>query len=95
MQYKPLLDVTCKTVANMIKGETFLHLSLSPFFYPSHFLFFLSLSLFFFILFAGKSPAEIRKTFNIKNEFTPEEEEAIRRENEWCEEGDGNNNNHA
>ena len=34
----------------------------------------------------GKSPEEIRKTFNIKNDFTPEEEEQIRKENEWCEE---------
>eukprot|EP00026_Physarum_polycephalum_P017587 Phypoly_transcript_18856.p1 GENE.Phypoly_transcript_18856~~Phypoly_transcript_18856.p1 ORF type:complete len:166 (-),score=50.42 Phypoly_transcript_18856:143-640(-) len=53
LDIKPLLDVTCKTVANMIKGKT---------------------------------PEEIRKTFNIKNDFTPEEEEAIRKENEWCEE---------
>jgi len=52
LDIKPLLDVTCKTVANMIKGKT---------------------------------PEEIRKTFNIKNDFTPEEEEAIRKENEWCE----------
>merc|ERR1712014_259291 len=48
-----LLDLTCKTVANMIKG---------------------------------KSPEEIRKLFNIKNDFTPEEEEQIRKENAWCEE---------
>jgi len=34
----------------------------------------------------GKTPEEIRKTFNIKNDFTPEEEEQVRRENEWCEE---------
>lgn len=34
----------------------------------------------------GKSPEEIRKTFNIKNDFTPEEEEQVRRENAWCEE---------
>ena len=47
-----LLDVTCKTIANIIKG---------------------------------KSPEEIRKTFNIKNDFTPEEEEQVRKENEWCE----------
>lgn len=50
---KGLLDVTCKTVANMIKG---------------------------------KSPDEIRKTFNIKNDFTPAEEDQVRKENEWCEE---------
>lgn len=52
LDIKPLLDLTCKTVANMIKG---------------------------------KSPEEIRKTFNIVNDFTPEEEEQVRRENEWCE----------
>ncbi|TKR76022.1 hypothetical protein L596_017231 [Steinernema carpocapsae] len=33
----------------------------------------------------GKSPEEIRHMFNIKNDFTPEEEEQIRRENQWCE----------
>ena len=37
--------MTCKTVANMIKGKT---------------------------------PEEIRKTFNIKNDFTPSEEEQVR-----------------
>lgn len=52
LDIKSLLDTSCKTVANMIKG---------------------------------KSPEEIRKTFNIKNDFTPEEEEAVRKENEWCE----------
>jgi S-phase kinase-associated protein 1 len=31
-----------------------------------------------------KSVKEIRKTFNIKNEYTPEEEEEIRRENPWA-----------
>lgn len=34
----------------------------------------------------GKSPEEIRKTFNIQNDFTQEEEDQIRRENEWAEE---------
>ena len=34
----------------------------------------------------GKSPEEIRATFNIRNDFTPEEEEQVRKENEWCEE---------
>lgn len=33
----------------------------------------------------GRSPEEIRRTFNIVNDFTPEEEAAIRRENEWAE----------
>jgi hypothetical protein len=41
MDIKPLLDLTCATVASMIKGKT---------------------------------PEEIRKTFNIVNDFTPEEE---------------------
>ena len=34
----------------------------------------------------GKSPEEIRKTFNIVNDFTPEEEKQVRDENKWCEE---------
>lgn len=33
---------------------------------------------------AGKTPEEIRKTFNIRNDFTPEEEEEVRRENQWA-----------
>lgn len=45
--------MTCKTVAEMIKGKT---------------------------------PEEIRKTFNITNDFTPDEEMQVRKENEWCEE---------
>lgn len=53
LDIKSLLDVGCKTVANMIKGKT---------------------------------PEEIRKTFNIKNDFNPQEEEQVRKENEWCEE---------
>ncbi|MCO5586924.1 hypothetical protein L7F22_040868 [Adiantum nelumboides] len=32
----------------------------------------------------GKTPEEIRKTFNIKNDFTPEEEEEVRRGNQWA-----------
>ena len=51
LNIKPLLDLTCLTVANMIKGKT---------------------------------PEEIRKTFNIPNDFTPEEEEEVRRENQWA-----------
>jgi S-phase kinase-associated protein 1 len=34
----------------------------------------------------GKTPEAIRKTFNITNDFTPEEEEAVRAENKWAEE---------
>nr|CCA15417.1 Skp1like protein putative [Albugo laibachii Nc14] len=34
----------------------------------------------------GKTPQEIRDTFNIVNDFTPEEESQIREENKWCEE---------
>ena len=32
----------------------------------------------------GKTPEEIRKTFNIQKEFTSEEEQLIREENQWC-----------
>ncbi|XP_042391964.1 SKP1-like protein 1 [Zingiber officinale] len=32
----------------------------------------------------GKTPKEIRKTFSIKNDFTPEEEEKVRRESQWA-----------
>ncbi|KAH8117382.1 E3 ubiquitin ligase complex SCF subunit sconC [Phellopilus nigrolimitatus] len=52
LDIKPLLDIGCKTVANMIKG---------------------------------KAPEEIRKLFNIVNDFTPEEEAQIKKENEWAE----------
>lgn len=34
----------------------------------------------------GKTPEQIRKTFNIQNDFTPEEEAAVRAENKWAEE---------
>ncbi|KAL9229609.1 hypothetical protein vseg_005059 [Gypsophila vaccaria] len=51
LNIKSLLDLSCQTVADMIKGKT---------------------------------PEEIRKTFNIKNDFTPEEEQEVRRENQWA-----------
>lgn len=47
-----MIDATCKTVANMVKG---------------------------------KRPEEIRKMFNIVDDFTPEERAKIERENAWCE----------
>ena len=34
----------------------------------------------------GKTPEQIRKTFNIVNDFTPEEEAAVIAENKWAEE---------
>lgn len=52
LDIKQLLDTGCKTVANMIKGN---------------------------------SAEEIRETFNIVNDFTPEEEAQIKKENEWSE----------
>merc|ERR1711934_154701 len=52
LDIKPLLDLTCKTVADMIRG---------------------------------KNPEEVRSQFNIKNDFTQEEEEQVRKENGWCE----------
>jgi S-phase kinase-associated protein 1 len=51
LNIKSLLDLTCQTVALMIKNKT---------------------------------PEEIRAQFNIKNDFTPEEEEEVRRENQWA-----------
>ncbi|XP_044489384.1 SKP1-like protein 1B isoform X2 [Mangifera indica] len=51
LNIKGLLDLTCQTVADMIKGKT---------------------------------PEDIRKTFSIKNDFTPDEEEEVRRENQWA-----------
>jgi S-phase kinase-associated protein 1 len=37
-------------------------------------------------LIKGKNPEQIRKTFNIQNDFSPDEEEAVRAENKWAEE---------
>lgn len=51
LNIKSLLDLTCQTVADMIKG---------------------------------KNPDQIRALFDIKNDFTPEEEEEVRRDNQWA-----------
>ncbi|KAJ4753096.1 hypothetical protein LUZ62_045161 [Rhynchospora pubera] len=32
----------------------------------------------------GKTPEQIRETFDIKNDYSPEEEEEVRRENQWA-----------
>ncbi|WKX88997.1 hypothetical protein Q1695_008558 [Nippostrongylus brasiliensis] len=37
------------------------------------------------LMMKGKTPEEIRNMFNIANDFTPEEEDEIRKENAWCE----------
>jgi len=51
LNIQSLLDLTCQSVADMIKGKT---------------------------------PEQIRETFNIKNDFSPEEEEEIRKQNQWA-----------
>ncbi|KAJ8789701.1 hypothetical protein J1605_004835 [Eschrichtius robustus] len=38
------------------------------------------------IMIKRKTPEEIRKTFNIKNDFKEEEEAQVPKENQWCEE---------
>ncbi|KAK7854497.1 skp1-like protein 4 [Quercus suber] len=60
LNVKGLLDLTCQTVADMIKEKT---------------------------------PEQIRAMFNIVNDFTPEEEEEVRRENAWAFEISLKNNN--
>lgn len=37
------------------------------------------------VMIKGKPADEIRKIFNISNDFTPEEESQVREENKWCE----------
>jgi S-phase kinase-associated protein 1 len=51
LHIQSLLDLTCKTVADQMKGKTI---------------------------------EEIRKKFNIVNDYTKEEEEEVRRENSWA-----------
>lgn len=51
LNIKPLLDLLCRTAADMISGKTV---------------------------------EEIRDMFGIQNDFTPEEEERVRQENQWA-----------
>lgn len=37
------------------------------------------------VMIKGKSADEIRRIFNISNDFSPEEEAQVREENKWCE----------
>ncbi|KAJ3379538.1 hypothetical protein HDU84_006593 [Entophlyctis sp. JEL0112] len=62
LDIKPLLDLGCKAVANMLKGKKAEEL----------------------VLGWTAFHIQIREMFNIENDFTPEEEEQIRRENEWA-----------
>ena len=34
----------------------------------------------------GKTPEELRQIFGVENDFTPEQEDQIRKEHEWCDE---------
>eukprot|EP01121_Diplochlamys_sp_Union-15-3_P009766 TRINITY_DN2676_c0_g1_i1.p1 TRINITY_DN2676_c0_g1~~TRINITY_DN2676_c0_g1_i1.p1 ORF type:complete len:153 (+),score=26.55 TRINITY_DN2676_c0_g1_i1:44-502(+) len=52
LEIKPLSELFCKAVANLIEG---------------------------------KSVQEIRQTFSIKNDFSPEQEEQVRNEYKWTE----------
>ena len=52
LNIEDLLNLTCKTVGNMM---------------------------------SGKSPEQIREIFGIENDYTPEEEEQLRKEIAWCE----------
>jgi S-phase kinase-associated protein 1 len=47
------------------------------------------------ILIKGKSAAELRQMFNISEEFTPEEQAQIQRENQWAEQPPSNNQNNS
>nr|ACS69067.1 pollen specific SKP1-like protein LSK3 [Lilium longiflorum] len=51
LNVKGLLDLTCQTVADMMRG---------------------------------KNPEQIRDILNITNDYTPEEEEEVRKENRWA-----------
>ena len=52
--------------------------------YCSFYMSLLFLTLWVSLLVKGKTLEEIHKTLNIKNDFTLEEEEEVRRENQWA-----------
>ncbi|CAL9042681.1 unnamed protein product [Musa banksii] len=98
LNIKGLLDLTCQTVADMIKGKTPEEIrktfNIKNDFTPeeeeeaANYLNIKGLLVLTCQTVAdmikGKTPEEIRKTFNIKNDFIPEEEEEVRRENQWA-----------
>jgi S-phase kinase-associated protein 1 len=45
------------------------------------------------VMIKGKSPEELRKIFNLPDEFTPEEEAQVREENNWAEQPPSSNDN--
>ncbi len=97
MDIKPLLDLTCATVASMIKGKTPEEIRAQR--RPRITTNFekkttdrrlswrrsqgdASRSM----KTAASRETAAGKTFNIVNDFTPEEEAQVREENKWCEE---------